>query len=338
MLTKRYTSCVWLESGVCFDNGVYGSNVKLCCYMSAPGGGNVMIFENYKGEKINWDKFFEIKQKYREIQQSGGTVEGCKGCVFLEEKDWPQENYIDSIIFDHFTKCNCNCTYCYTQEDKKKYQTLKTYNIYPIIKDMFDRKILRAGGQVGFGGGEPTILPELDKLIDLFLKNGFSNIRIPSSGIKYSNMIAKGISTGQISVVVSVDSSSRETYKKIKQIDKYDTVCKNLKKYAKAQRKPPVNASYEEIDSCYGVMSKYIIIPGINDNKEEIDNWLKFNKENNIEKIILDIENSWLKIYRVEKPDQRVIDLMKYVVNKSKEMNFFKLEFYDRSRYLIENY
>ena len=203
---------------------------------------------------------------------------------------------------------------------------------------MFDRKILRAGGQVGFGGGEPTILPELDKLIDLFLKNGFSNIRIPSSGIKYSNMIAKGISTGQISVVVSVDSSSRETYKKIKQIDKYDTVCKNLKKYAKAQRKPPVNASYEEIDSCYGVMSKYIIIPGINDNKEEIDNWLKFNKENNIEKIILDIENSWLKIYRVEKPDQRVIDLMKYVVNKSKEMNFFKLEFYDRSRYLIENY
>ena len=85
-------------------------------------------------------------------------------------------------------------------------------------------------------------------------------------------------------------------------------------------------------------MSKYIIIPGINDNTEEIDNWLKFNKENNIEKIILDIENSWLKIYRVEKPDQRVIDLMKYVVNKSKEMNFFKLEFYDRSRYLIENY
>ena len=28
---EKYTSCSWLESGVCFDNGVYGSNVKLCC-------------------------------------------------------------------------------------------------------------------------------------------------------------------------------------------------------------------------------------------------------------------------------------------------------------------
>ena len=46
---KRYISCKWLESGVCFDNGVYGSNIKLCCYLSAPGGGNTMIFEDYRG-------------------------------------------------------------------------------------------------------------------------------------------------------------------------------------------------------------------------------------------------------------------------------------------------
>ena len=170
---ERYISCKWLESGVCFDNGVYGSNVKLCCYMSAPGGGNSMIFEDYHGEKINWENFFRIKSEYRNIQKSGKTVEGCRGCVFLEERDWLQEDYIDCIIFDHFTKCNCNCKYCYTEEDKKMYNKLKTYNIYPIIKEMFDKKIIRKGGAIGFGGGEPTILPEFDKLIGLFLKNGF---------------------------------------------------------------------------------------------------------------------------------------------------------------------
>ncbi|MCD7780254.1 MAG: radical SAM protein, partial [Candidatus Gastranaerophilales bacterium] len=174
---EKYVSCKWLESGVCFDNGVYGSNVKLCCYMSAPGGGNSMIFENYYGEKINWDEFFKIKNEYRNIQKSGNTVEGCKGCVFLEENDWLQEDYIDNIIFDHFTKCNCACSYCYTQEDKKRYNTLKTYNIYPIIKDMFDKNIIRKNGAIGFGGGEPTILPEFDKLISLFLKNNFDDIR-----------------------------------------------------------------------------------------------------------------------------------------------------------------
>ncbi|MBQ4077720.1 radical SAM protein [bacterium] len=322
---ERYISCKWLESGVCFDNGVYGSNVKLCCYMSAPGGGNTMIFEDYHGSKINWDEFFRIKREYREIQKKGEMVPGCVGCVFLEEQDWLQEDYIDNIIFDHFTKCNCCCTYCYTEEDKKRYNTLKTYNIYPIVKEMFDKKIIRRGGAIGFGGGEPTILPEFDKLISLFLKNGFDDMRVPSSGIKYSPVIAKGISTGQLSVVVSIDSSSRETYKKIKQIDAFNKVCANLKKYAKAQKRS------------FNVISKYIIIPGINDNTEEIDNWLKFNKENKIEIIVIDIENSWLTKYRNESPDERIIDLIKYVKTKAWEMKFFRLEICDRAKYLIEN-
>ena len=322
---ERYISCKWLESGVCFDNGVYGSNVKLCCYMSAPGGGNSMIFEDYHGEKINWDEFFRIKNEYRNIQKSGDTVAGCKGCVFLEERDWLQEDYIDCIIFDHFTKCNCNCRYCYTEEDKKMYNKLKTYNIYPIIKDMFDRKIIKRGGAIGFGGGEPTILPEFDKLISLFLKNDYSNIRVPSSGIKYSKIIEKGISSGQLSVVVSIDSSCKETYKKIKQTDAFNTVCKNLKKYAKAQK----------LSS--NVISKYIIIPGINDNILEIDNWLKFNKENNIGIVVIDIENSWLEKYRKDKPDERIIDLIKYVIKKAKDMDFYRLEICDRAKYLIEN-
>ena len=322
---ERYISCKWLESGVCFDNGVYGSNVKLCCYMSAPGGGNSMIFEDYHGEKINWDEFFRIKNEYRNIQKSGETVEGCRGCVFLEEKDWLQEDYIDCIIFDHFTKCNCNCKYCYTEEDKKMYNKLKTYNIYPIIKEMFDKKIIRKGGAIGFGGGEPTILPEFDKLIGLFLKNEFYEIRVPSSGIKYSKVIEKGISTGQLSVVVSIDSSSKEVYRKIKQIDAYNIVCKNLKRYAKAKK------------FSYNVISKYIIIPGVNDNTIEIDNWLYFNKENNIRIVVIDIENSWLEKYRKDKPDERIISLIKYVIGKTKEMNFYRLEICDRAKYLIEN-
>lgn len=321
---EKYISCKWIESGVCFDNGVYGSNVKLCCYMSAPGGGNSMIFEDYHGKKINWDEFFRIKREYREIQKRGETVEGCRGCVFLEENFWSQENYIDNIIFDHFTKCNCHCSYCYTEEDKKSYNSLKTYNIYPIIKDMFDKKIIRRGGAIGFGGGEPTILPEFDKLINLFLKNGFDDMRVPSSGIKYSPVIAKGISTGQLTVVISIDSSCKETYKKIKQIDAFDKVCANLKKYAKAQKRS------------FNVISKYIIIPNVNDTIEELDNWLKFNKDNRIGIVAIDIENSWLTKYRNEKPDEKVINLIKYVQTKAKELKLSRVEICDRAKYLME--
>ena len=322
---EKYISCKWLESGVCFDNGVYGSNVKLCCYMSAPGGGNSMIFEGYKGEKINWEEFFKIKNQYREVQKRGDTVEGCRGCVFLEENDWIQSDYIDSIIFDHFTKCNCNCTYCYTEEDKKRYNSLKTYNIFPIIEDMYKLNILKVGGSIGFGGGEPTILPEFEKLLNFLIKKGFRNIRVPSSGIKYSRVIEKGIKTGQVTVVVSIDSSSSETYQKIKQINAYNVVSKNLIRYAKAQK------------NSYNVISKYIIIPNINDNKTEIDGWLNFNKKNNIGIIVIDIENSWLNKYREDKPDEKVLDLIRYVKEKSQIMGFYRLEICDRARYLIKD-
>lgn len=282
-----------------------------------------MIFQNYHGEKINWEEFFKIKNEYRNIQKSGGTVPGCKGCVFLENKPWLQEDYIDNLLFDHFTKCNCSCTYCYTQEDKKRYNSLKTYNVYPIVKDMFDKGIIRRGGAIGFGGGEPTILHEFDKLIKLFLKNGFDDMRVPSSGIKFSPAIAKGIETGQLSVVVSIDSGTRETYKKIKQVDDFDLVCKNLIKYSKSQKR------------AFNVISKYIIIPGINDNREEIDSWLEFNREHKILVAIIDIENSWLNKYRNDKPDEKILDLIRYVQFKTKEMKFVRLEICDRAKYLF---
>ena len=80
---EKYVSCKWLESGVCFDNGVYGSNIKLCCYMSAPGGGNAMIYEGYKGEKINWDDFFRIKSCSKKWQNCS-TMRGM--CFFRRKR------------------------------------------------------------------------------------------------------------------------------------------------------------------------------------------------------------------------------------------------------------
>ena len=160
--------------------------------------------------------------------------------------------------------------------------------------------------------------------LTLFLKNGFDDMRVPSSGIKYSPVIAKGISTGQLTVVISIDSSCKETYKKIKQIDAFDKVCANLKKYAKAQKRS------------FNVISKYIIIPNVNDTIEELDNWLKFNKDNRIGIVAIDIENSWLTKYRNEKPDEKVINLIKYVQTKAKELKLSRVEICDRAKYLME--
>lgn len=320
---KKYVSCPWIEYGLDFDLGVYGSNLKLCCYLSAPGGGNAYLIKDYFGEKINWNKINKLRNKYRKIQQSGKTIPECQGCVFLQEGEWEQSDIVSHVIFDHWTHCNCKCTYCYTEDDKERYNKLNTYSVMPIIKDMLKKKILSPGGAIGFGGGEPTMLQEFEELISVLLENGFDNIRVPSSALKYSPIIEKGIASKQLTVVVSVDSGSGEVYKKIKQVDAYDLVCENLKKYAIAQVEPGF------------VVSKYIIIPGINDTKEEIDKWLDFNASNNILSIVIDIENSWFEKNR-DNSNEHIYSLIEYAGTQSKKMGFVRYDICDRALHMLK--
>ncbi len=319
---KKYLSCEWIEYGLDFDVGVYGSNVKMCCYLSAPGGGNTMLIKDYRGEKINWESFFKLKNKYRKIQKSGKVIADCEGCVFLKEQEWLSENVIYNVIFDHWTHCNCKCIYCYTEDNKQIYNTLSTYNVLPIVKDMVKKKILRPGGSIGFGGGEPTMLIEFDELINILLENKFTNIRVPSSGLKYSETISKGIASGQLTVVISIDSSSKETYKNIKQLDGYDIVCNNLLKYSQAQKTPGF------------VITKYIIIPGMNDTREEINNWLQFCHKNNILSVVIDVENNWFEKHRKNIPE-KIFELIDYAKQKAAEMNFIRFDICDRARHMI---
>ncbi len=303
----KYVSCEWIENGMDFDVGVYGSNIMMCCYVSCPGGGNIMLKRNFDGSLIDWKEFWKIKNSYRNIQKSGETIKECTGCVYLHQDNWSQKNNIKSIIFDHFTKCNCDCVYCYTHEDKAKYNSLKNYNVLPVIKDMVAKGIFIPGGQIGFGGGEPTMLDEFEELINFLIDNNFDNISIPTSAIKYSPVIERGVSLGKIHVQNSIDCGSRETFIKIKGIDAYNKVIENMRKYSKVK---------SEND---GVISKYIICPGYNDNKEEIDKWLNTCKNIGIRTVVISVENIWLKGHRRD-GNSEVIKLVEYILNKGKNM------------------
>ncbi len=315
----KYKSCYWIETGINFDIDSY----KVCCLYSAKGGGNTIIQDNYKGEPVDWDKVFEFKKMMKDMHKRGETYPKCEGCIFLEEKDWDDNHSkISMINLDYWTKCNSKCSYCHTMLDKDRYNKFKNYNFLPILKDMLKRDLLRPNGHVSFGGGEVTLLKEFDKLLNIFMDFGFPLTRIHSSCIKYSRAIEKGLKNGCVDLIVSVDAGSKAMHRKIKQVDSYNKVWKNLKRYASHQKDP--NA----------VKVKYIVIPGENDFKEEMDIWLKKAKENGINCVLHEIESKWFYARRDNVPDE-IIELFDYAREKAESMGL-RYELYERAEHMMK--
>lgn len=144
-------------------------------------------------------------------------------------------------------------------------------------------------------------------------------MRVHSSGIKFSPAIENAIREGALNVVISIDSSSPDIYKRIKRVDCYNKVIENIKKYAQANAEG------------YGLMtSKYIIIPHINDNIPEIENWIQQTRKLGSRWLALDIEDVWYKMNRNNIPNY-YLDLVNYVIDRAKDLDM-KIELYDRAK------
>lgn len=301
----RYKSCHLLEHGIYF----YYDSIQVCCFLTGKLGKPFYLKKDYKGEKIDWDAICSQLREIRDKNKNGIVDPHCENCFNYNEDFYDEEEYFSNFYISHWTKCNCNCNYCYTAYDKHYYNTLNEYKMMPILQEMIERKLLRFSGYLAYGGGEPALLDEFDDITELFLYNNVRSIVTNTSGIKPVKSILEGIPTGRLDVTVSVDSSSRKMYKEIKDIDAYDRVIETLKLYAAAQTE---NKSL--------VRSKYIIIPGINDNKKEIDKWLEKSVEIGLHQVVIDLEGKWY-IPRKNNVPKEIADLIAFVEKRTKELN-----------------
>ncbi|MBQ2645121.1 radical SAM protein [bacterium] len=318
---KKYLSCEYIQHGL---NADY-EDIKMCCFNTHEGGGRQILIPNYNGEKIDWDKFFKEKRKMRELNKQGITLERCKGCFFLKEQEWDDEDYLSWVVFNHWTRCNCKCNYCFTSENFEEFAKRPNYSLYDQIKELVKRNQIRPGGEIGFGGGEPAILDEFEPMVNLLIDAGLDNIRVHSSGIKFSPAMARGISKGILNVVVSPDAGTPETYLKIKNVNAFDKVWENIRKYAEAQTENRGLAR-----------TKYIIIPGVNDTYEEIDKWYELTYDAGVRWVVLDVEGGWY-VWNKDKVPKHVYELLDYAINKANELNMIRYELYDRARDMINH-
>lgn len=274
-----YLSCEFVENGMCFiRNAAVLCSFSLCMKFEA-----IRIIDDYKGELFDWDEVKKIKQEYRDRFASGAIPEICKECPSLKVADWPGSFELKYILINHWETCHADCVYCHTHEDKKFYNSLKPWKILPVLKDALAKDMLSNNGNVNISGGEPTCLKEFGDLMNFFLEKTNIFIMLNTSGVDYSKQIKKAIELNRCTATISLDSGSREIYKKVKNIDKFNKVIENIKKYKKGLK--PEQLTH--------LGFKYVIIPGYNDTKEEVTKWLKLIEELGLVNIQIELEHHW---------------------------------------------
>lgn len=279
------------------------------------------LIPNYFGEKIDWENLFKKKRELINLQKSNESADFCKNCIYLEERNWQDDDSINCMIFNHWTNCNSACIYCYFGQNHNYYNNQKYYDIVPVLEDMEANGIIKAidSSFISFGGGEPTILKGFDKILKIVIRNGFKKIRVNTSGILYSEAIAKGLENKNLNICISPDSGSRNKYKQIKQVDCFDLVWANINKYIKS--------STDKND----VKVKYIILPNINDSKKDINEFFETAEKNNVSSVCLSVDKMWTDTLTEENKNNQkeleIYDLMNYFEQKSNSLGY-QLELY----------
>ena len=186
-----------------------------------------------------------------------------------------------------------------------------TYDIVPILKDLINKNLLSEDVVFDIAGGEPTMYYKFEEALNILIDADIKNIIINTNAIIYSEAITKAIAKGVAEVVVSIDAGTKDVHQKVKRVVSFERVLANFTKYCNA--KQPQNSN--------SVCSKYIIVPHLNDSKEEIKKWMTFSKKMNATKLIINADD---RIYMTE-PNiddfKKIKELCDYFISEAKKAN-----------------
>lgn len=243
-------SCSELETSIKFRT----KRIFVRCYWRRPGiergtdiATDIRRFNDWREETIQ-----SIRQ---------GTPSPCDGCEFLKPGWYPVTRTLTSLQLsdsNEHSYCNFNCTYCFVHARNKQ-----TVEILPekdeqltvlrhLAENLSDQRL-----ELQFSTGELTVHPNRDEILEHF--KHYETTLFTNAGI-YNEKIAALMSQGLLSIVVSMDSGTAETFHKIKNVDMYHEVCDNLIRYART-------------GGC--IVLKYIMLPGINDNTADADGFIE---------------------------------------------------------------
>lgn len=317
----KFKCCDFLLHQIAF----YNDKVRPCCSFSIER--NNLFSERYEGDLEGIRKYLSIREAYIELFKKGEKPPCYDGCTLYSEIISENDSFkLNNLVISNRAYCSFSCIYCEpsTGDDKKRKEIInskKVYDIKPILLELRNENLIEKGCRFLICGGECSEYPksELAWLLYYALSNDCSILML-SSGVNYSKEIESVLKIKNSVLKISVDSGTRAVFNKIKRVEKYDRVWKNIKKYINVTNKYKANYTRVEL--------KYIIIPGINDTISEVDAFIKKCRQVKCRYVRIDVEHSWISEnkYNVKLHDS-VSEIINYFFDKLYNDTDIKIDF-----------
>ncbi|WP_295765452.1 hypothetical protein [uncultured Oscillibacter sp.] len=213
-----------------------------------------------------------LDRSFEEFER--GEIECCRDCVMNKEQYIVSRGYprhYKSVAFYQETCADClsHCVYCCVEGGAKRSKPVSLRPLEDFSK--FAASVLALGRvdddlTCAIDVSEREHGRKVGTALKVLEEAGSTPLvyKINSCLLVYEEELAGLLRQGKVYVIWSLDAGTRETYRKIKQIDAFDKAVDNVRRYIE-----------EDVFGGRFIVAKYLIVKGINDDPDEFDAYLR---------------------------------------------------------------
>ena len=252
-------SCKYIQMGSCFEpEGIH------CCIQGTVKSPLIITADEIRNGKATYELVVQRRTElFNTINDpSVGPPDPCRTCANLKPTKYKNvsfdylggEKLTASLNIQHYTDCNQRCKYClWTVQD---YFVKPQYNPLDYLEVFRKKGKMRGNNWIDFSGGEPSMLKNFGEILGYLLDNNMGTVVVYSNSVIFSQPIYDALKKNKIILTTSLDAGTPATYKKVRAMNAWPTVIRNLIRYRNSGTK--------------GLWLKYIITE---DNRTDDDLW-----------------------------------------------------------------
>jgi molybdenum cofactor biosynthesis enzyme MoaA len=188
-------------------------------------------------------------------------------------------------------RCNLKCFYC-SERLMLDESGEMAYEVYDFIKQLSELTDIR---RIWFSNGEISVNPDAGAVLEFVEKRGY-DVTFITNCVVYREEIGRMLGSGdKYMIITSLDCGTRESFARIKGVDRFDKTVQNIKRYAATGGR---------------VQLKYVLLEGLNDNEADMDGFLDLCAE--INPCVVGVGTDFFK--RDEKMSDTLFDKFRYLL------------------------